>query len=189
MFKHYLDISISENSSVFAFDRILSQIHGFFKQNDYKFAIDFPFYKKHVIDKLTENGQTYHVNVRNLGDKIRIFSEKLNLCEFVATESFQKIQRVINPIVSGVKTVPESHGYVALFRQHKADSHKKNRSGFADSFPFFSYMKKENNSYTKVPLYIVREVKGSLEDTKNDSDSLNTFGLSTLTNKVFIPSF
>lgn len=187
MFKHYLDISISENSSVFAFDRIISQIHGFFKHNGYKFAVDFPLYKKYIAEKLTENGQTYSKNIRNLGDKIRIFSEKSNLCEFVATEEFQKIQRVINPFISGVKSVPDTNHYVAVFRQHKADCNKKNREDYSEKFPFFSYMKKEDSGYIKIPIYIVREdLEGNIE---NNEGVFNTFGLSTLTDKVFIPSF
>lgn len=136
-----------------------------------KFAIDFPGYSLCNNRGSAYIGQT----IRVMGDKDTIAKIKLN----------KKIMSMAHEREISVHsdTIPDDHAYVSVVRRRDIEKIKKVTDYRVDiNVPYVMYKSQHKN----VSMWIYRFEQETLTENK---DLLNSFGLSSRTNPVAIPSF
>ena len=172
MYTDYLEIKVDGN--VNSINRFFTEIHSVFKFNNIRFAIDFPSsYLKKVEDK----------TITSLGDTIRVFSEKENIQFLIGNKKISNLIDIISPIVKiGNVDINSIKKKCCIYRVRDPER----KIELSDDFNFITYFKKDGSKNIKVPIFFVKEYT---YDSKNNEGKLNSFGLSSITNKFFIPSF
>lgn len=172
MYTNYIDFKI--NGNINSINRFFTEIHSVCKFNNIKFAIDFPSsYLKKTSDKV----------ITSLGDTIRVFSDKENIHFLIGNERISNLIDILSPLVKmGNVDINKVKKKCCLYRVRYAERDIK----LSNDFNFVTYFKKHDNKIIKVPIFFIKEY---FYDDIDNNGKLSSFGISSISNKAFIPSF